>query len=235
MAFNLDEIDQHMANLRSTLRLFSEALEKTDHNSPDWLATDLLSLRNQTGRLTDGMQKFADQLQAEGLAERKPQASNKRARLSLEGANRPTPSSTPLPSSPQMPSSATAPRRQPQPQQHQHQPTSPHEEYEVQRIDVTEEVNRRLREARLRRLGNSPSTSQKRKFDAYESMESWGETEGSTEREDMYMGRSPMKRVRASGTFEPIAGVMKRKEEGISVGFGDVGREERGTAKRHKR
>jgi hypothetical protein len=234
MTFNLDEIDQHMANLRSTLRFFSDALEKTDHNSPEWLATDLLSLRNQTGRLTDGMQKFADQLQAEGLAERKPQASNKRTRLSLEGANRPAPSSTPLPSSPQMPNSTTAPHTQPQPR-HQHQPTSPHEEYEVQRIDVTEEVNRRLREARLRRLGDSPGTSQKRKFGAYESMESWGETEGSTEREDMDMGRSPTKRIRASGTFEPIAGVMKRKEEGITLGFEGVGKEERGNAKRRKR
>lgn len=233
MAFNLDEIDQHMANLRSTLRLFSEALEQTDHNSPDWLATDLLSLRNQTGRLTDGMQKFADQLQAEGLAERKPQApsSNKRARLSLEGARRPTPSSTPAPSSPQVPNSGAAPPTQ---TQAQFQPTSPREEYEIQRVDVTEEVNRRLREARLRRLVDSPSTSQKRKFGAYESMENWGETEDNTEQEDEAVGRSPFKRVRASGTFEPIASVMKRKEEGITVGFADVGQEERGSVKRRK-
>ncbi|OAG09446.1 uncharacterized protein CC84DRAFT_1067352, partial [Paraphaeosphaeria sporulosa] len=234
MAFNLDEIDQHMANLRSTLRLFSEALERTDHNSPDWLATDLLSLRNQTGRLTDGMQKFADQLQAEGLAERKPQApaSNKRARLSLEGAKRPTPSSTPAPSSPQVPKSAAPPPTQPQPQ---FQPTSPREEYEVQRVDVTEEVNRRLREARLRRLVDSPSTSQKRKFDAYESMETWGETDDSTEQqEDDAMGRSPFKRIRASGTFEPIASVMKRKEGSIAVGFTDMEKEERVHVKRRK-
>ncbi|KAJ4351159.1 uncharacterized protein N0V89_006498 [Didymosphaeria variabile] len=231
MAFNLDEIDQHMANLRSTLRFFSEALERTDHNSPDWLATDLISLRNQTGRLQDGMQKFTDQLQAGGLAERK--ASNKRARLSLEGAERPTPSSTPLPSSPQVPNSASARPTQRQPQD---QPTSPpQEEYEVQRIDVTEEVNRRLREARLRRLVDSPSTSQKRKFDAYDSMENWGETEGATDQEAEYMGRSPTKRIRASGTFEPIAGVMKRKEEGITMGFEDVGKEERGSAKKRRR
>lgn len=71
MAFDLDEIEQHMANIRSTLRFFSESLERTDHNSPDWLATDLLSLRNQSGRLQDSMQKFTDQLQAEGLTERK--------------------------------------------------------------------------------------------------------------------------------------------------------------------
>ncbi|KAF2451840.1 hypothetical protein P171DRAFT_12643 [Karstenula rhodostoma CBS 690.94] len=234
MAFNLDEIDQHMANFRSTLRFFSEALERTDHNSPDWLATDLLSLRNQTGRLKDGMQNFADQLQAEGLAERKPQASasNKRARLSLEGAKRATPSPTPAPSLPQVPNSTTAPPTQRQPQ---FQHTSPREEYEVQRVDVTEEVNRRLREARLRRLVDTPSTSQKRKFDVYENMETWGETGGSTEQEDESMGRSPVKRIRASGTFEPIASVMKRKEEGITVGFADVGKEERGNVKRRKR
>lgn len=220
-----------MTNLRSTLRFFSEALEQTNHNSPEWLATDLLSLRNQTGRLTDGMQKFADQLQAEGLAERKPQApaSNKRARLSLEGANRPNPSSSSTPSSPQVPNSAAPP-------QPQHQPTSPHEEYEVQRIDITEEVNRRLQEARLRRLVGSPSTSQKRKFDAYESMETWGGSEDTPEpQEDNALGRSPFKRIRATGTFEPIASVMKRKEGGITMGFTDVGKEERGNAKRRKR
>ncbi|KAF9739061.1 hypothetical protein PMIN06_005310 [Paraphaeosphaeria minitans] len=234
MAFNLDEVDQHMANLRSTLRLFSEALERTDHKSPDWLATDLLSLRNQTGRLTDGMQKFADQLQAEGLAERKPQApaSSKRARLSLEGAKRPIPSSTSTPSSPQVPNSAAPPPTQPQPQ---FQPTSPREEYEVQRVDVTEEVNRRLREARLRRLVDTPSTSQKRKFDAYETVETWGETRDNTEQEDEAMRRSTFKRIRASGTFEPLASAMKRKEGGITVGFTDVGKEERGNVKRRKR
>ncbi|KAL1592665.1 hypothetical protein SLS60_011081 [Paraconiothyrium brasiliense] len=82
---------------------------------------------------------------------------------------------------------------------------------------------------------NSPSTSQKRKFDAYDSMENWGETEGATDQEAEYMGQSPTKRIRASGTFEPIASVMKRKEGKITVGFADVGKDERGSAKKRRR
>lgn len=100
---------------------------------------------------------------------------------------------------------------------------------------MTEEVNRRLREARLRRLGDTPSTSQKRKFDAYEGSESWGDTEGATDQESDYIRQTPTKRIRASGSFEPIAGMMKRKEDGITMGFADVGKEERGSAKRRKR
>lgn len=71
MAFDLDEMDQHMVNLRSTLQFFSEALERTDHNSPDWLAPELISLRNQSGRLQEGMKRFRDQTVSEGLAEKK--------------------------------------------------------------------------------------------------------------------------------------------------------------------
>ncbi|KAF1972488.1 hypothetical protein BU23DRAFT_534774 [Bimuria novae-zelandiae CBS 107.79] len=233
MAYNLDEIDQHMANLRSTLRFFSEALDRTDHNSPDWLATDLVSLRNQSGRLQDGMQRFREQLVSVGLAAQKTPKS--RNRLSLEGANRPTPSSTPAPPSPQsraQPPTPSAPSQAqtlaPEP------PSSPlQNEYPVQRIDVTEEVRRRLHESRLRRLMDSPSTSQKRKFDAYEGVESGGDTEGGggeTEQEVWTV----RKRARASGAFEPV-GRTKRKEEGITVGWEDVGVEERGRAKRVRR
>ncbi|KAK3209633.1 hypothetical protein GRF29_44g213973 [Pseudopithomyces chartarum] len=71
MAYNLDDLDQHMANLRSTLRFFTDSLERTDHNSPDWLAPDLISLRNQSGRLQESMQNFRAQLLTTGLAEKK--------------------------------------------------------------------------------------------------------------------------------------------------------------------
>jgi hypothetical protein len=35
------------------------------------LATDLLSLRNKSGRLQDDMKRFRDQLESEGLASKK--------------------------------------------------------------------------------------------------------------------------------------------------------------------
>jgi hypothetical protein len=49
----------------------NETLDATDHNAPDWLATDLISLRNKSGRLQDDMKRFRDQLEDEGLAEKK--------------------------------------------------------------------------------------------------------------------------------------------------------------------
>jgi hypothetical protein len=50
------------------LQFLNEGLDATDHNAPDWLATDLISLRNKSGRLQDEMKRFRDQLQSEGLA-----------------------------------------------------------------------------------------------------------------------------------------------------------------------
>jgi len=71
MHFNgVQEFDQHIENLRSQLRFLNETLEATDHNTPDWLATDLISLRNKSGRLQDDMQRFRDQLEREGLGKR---------------------------------------------------------------------------------------------------------------------------------------------------------------------
>jgi hypothetical protein len=53
------------------LLFLNESLDATDHNAPDWLATDLISLRNKSGRLQDTMKQFRDQLESEGLAEKK--------------------------------------------------------------------------------------------------------------------------------------------------------------------
>lgn len=78
----------------------------------------------------------------------------------------------------------------------------------MQYVDVTEEVNRRLRESRLRQLMDSPSTAQKRKFDAYG--DGRGDDGGGEETEGILgEGRSPVKRLRSVGQFE---GVVTAKE-----------------------
>ena len=65
------DLDKHIENLRAQLHFLNEGLDATDHNAPDWLATDLLSLRNKSGRLRDDMNRFRDQLESEGLAAKK--------------------------------------------------------------------------------------------------------------------------------------------------------------------
>jgi hypothetical protein len=67
----LQDFDRHIENLRTQLQFLNEGLDATDHNAPDWLATDLISLRNKSGRLQDDMKRFRDQLQTEGLAVKK--------------------------------------------------------------------------------------------------------------------------------------------------------------------
>jgi hypothetical protein len=67
----LQDFDKHIANLRTQLQFLNGALEVTDHNAPDWLATDLISLRNKSGRLQDDMQRFKDQLESKGYGTRK--------------------------------------------------------------------------------------------------------------------------------------------------------------------
>jgi hypothetical protein len=57
--------------MRTQLLFLNETLDATDHNAPDWLSADLLSLRNKSGRLQDDMKRFRDQLEDEGLAEKK--------------------------------------------------------------------------------------------------------------------------------------------------------------------
>lgn len=57
--------------MRAQLQFLNGALEATDHKAPDWLATDLVSLRNKSGRLQDDMQRFKEQLESEGYGTRK--------------------------------------------------------------------------------------------------------------------------------------------------------------------
>lgn len=71
ISFYHQDFDRHIDNLRSQLQFLNGALEGTDHNAPDWVATDLVSLRNKSGRLQDDMKRFRDQLESEGLAEKK--------------------------------------------------------------------------------------------------------------------------------------------------------------------
>jgi hypothetical protein len=100
----------------------------------------------------------------------------------------------------------------------------PDNAYVTEHIDVTEEVNRRMQESRLRRLMETPSTAQKRKRNAWE--ESRPETAGDAEFDeasrDGYNGSerdgTPTKRLKSSGTFEQV---LKRKEDGNTAGAGE--------------
>ncbi|KAF2799355.1 hypothetical protein K505DRAFT_404689 [Melanomma pulvis-pyrius CBS 109.77] len=213
--FSLEDFDKHIQDLRSQLAFLTCTLDATDHNAPDWLATDLIALRNKSGRLHDDMQRFRDQVESEGLGVKK--ASSKR--LSLEGAkpklstssstyvaDPSTSKDTPAPSSP--------PVQPPTPKQ-----PNPENDYVVQHIDVTDEVNRRLQENRLRRLMDSPSTSQKRKYNADTRGLETGEGDEDLENEAagfLDRERSP-KKLRASLGFEER---LKRKE-GVARGEGD--------------
>lgn len=97
--------------------------------------------------------------------------------------------------------------------------------YVIQHIDVTEEVNRRLQESRLRRLMETPVTAQKRKRDDDEDtrMESGTETEAETR--SCHDGKdrdpTPTKRQRISGTFERVS---KRGLDGDEGQDGSVNR-----------
>ncbi|KAH7068224.1 hypothetical protein BKA63DRAFT_521368 [Paraphoma chrysanthemicola] len=206
--FSLEDFDKHIENLRAQLKFLNEGLDATDHNAPDWLATDLISLRNKSGRLQDEMKRFRDQLQSEGLAVKKA----KKNRLSIEGAKTFTsPAQTPKPQnqavSPPIDQSPT-PRAK---------PAQTESSYIVEHIDVTEEVNRRLQESRLRRLMETPSTAHKRKRDALEEIrsDSAADNEGDEGSRNGYSGSeydgTPTKRLKSSGTFEHA---LKRKEDG---------------------
>ncbi|CAI6332763.1 unnamed protein product [Periconia digitata] len=239
--FSLDDFDKHIASLQSQLRSLNSALEATDHNSPEWLATDLISLRNKSGRLQDDMQQFRERLESEGLGVRKE--SNKR--LSIEGASDKIPpprkslesasakSFHDLESHRRLSSAATTtavntamnPLSSPPPQA---QPSI--SDYTPQHMDVSEEVHRRLQESRLRRLMGSPSTSQKRKYNVFESTKMGVELEGGNagdeeEEEGGETERSPFKRIKASGSFggmvsASIDSVLKRKDGDGGAGGG---------------
>jgi hypothetical protein len=96
--------------------------------------------------------------------------------------------------------------------------------YVTEHVDVTEEVNRRMQESRLRRLMETPSTAQKRKRNAWE--ESRSETVGDAEFDDasrngysrIERDGTPTKRLKSSGTFEQV---LKRKEDEDTEGAGE--------------
>ncbi|KAL6711428.1 hypothetical protein ACN47E_004362 [Coniothyrium glycines] len=208
---SLEHLDHHLYNLRESLKFLNETLEATDHNDPDWLATDLISLRNKSGRLQDDMKRFRDQIETGGLAETKAKSSNKR--LSIENAKPST-----HPPKPQTPGSHKAVISPLADQSPTPRATAAEVEgaYEVQHIDVTEEVNRRLRESRLRRLMETPSTAQKRKYNAYEEPRS-GSTADPDDGDDSRGGwsgseyeKTPTKRLKSSGNFERVG---KRKDD----------------------
>lgn len=135
-------------------------------------------------------------------------------RLSLEGAKRD--SATPKPQSYASSSQAISPLpgQSPTPRA---KSTQTEETHLVPHVDVTEEVNRRLQESRLRRLMQTPSTAQKRKYDEYEDVpRSGGSATGDEERlRGQYSGgeseKTPTKRLRSSGTFEHIG---QRQDDG---------------------
>ncbi|KAF2028622.1 hypothetical protein EK21DRAFT_113638 [Setomelanomma holmii] len=218
VGFSLEDFDTHIENLRAQLQFLNEGLDATDHNAPDWLATDLISLRNKSGRLQDEMKRFRDQLQSEGLAMKITKTKN---RLSIEGAKTFTPSTQ----TPKSQTQAVSPPVDQSPTPRAKTATT-ESSYVVEHIDVTEEVSRRLQESRLRRLMETPSTAQKRKRDALEEIrsESAADTAGEEGSRNGYSGSeydgTPTKRLKSSGTFEHA---LKRKENGHVEG----GREER--------
>ncbi|XP_014562421.1 hypothetical protein COCVIDRAFT_84305 [Bipolaris victoriae FI3] len=209
---SLDDFDQHISSLRAQLLFLNETLEATDHNAPDWLATDLISLRNKSGRLHDDMKRFRDQLESEGLAEKKVKTSNKR--LSLEGAKYASPTPNAQSHASNSHAISPLPGQSPTPRAKTAQAEGTHL---VQHVDVTEEVNRRLQESRLRRLMQTPSTAQKRKYDEYEDAPSSGGPAGTEEEgvKNQQSGgeyeKTPTKRLRSSGVFEHAG---DRKDDG---------------------
>jgi hypothetical protein len=111
------------------------------------------------------------------------------------------------------------------------QPSS--DAYQEQHLDVSDEINRRLNESRLRRLMNSPPTSQKRKYDVFEDvrMGNGPDAEENKEEEKERSEGGSAKRLRASGTFggdRLIEGVLKRKDD-------TVGRSEKGAGSKRRR
>jgi hypothetical protein len=225
------------------LAFLAEALDTTDSaKDPEWLDTDLIALKGKTSMLYDDMRRVRKRMAGEGVrvGERK---TNKRQRLSIEGTKvangsgeSHTPGSnrkldadaegqlTPPTKPPQAPS-------EPKPaseggQEGAGQDETDHE-YKVQYVDVTEEVNRRLRENRLRQLMDSPSTSQKRKRNALEEQEPYNQEYCDEEHLDLDSGRSPVKKPRASGAFEQVFKPNEASKRDANGYAWDEGRAER--------
>ncbi|KAF2658609.1 hypothetical protein K491DRAFT_689913 [Lophiostoma macrostomum CBS 122681] len=276
--FNIDTLEARISSLQSQLEFFASALDDTNSEDPEWLATDLISLKGKTSMLVDEMRRVRKRMVGEGVrgsgAENDGGGSRrKRARLSIEGpgeesngvrtgglngrkkdANgqeevkaqkaenpstarfapgvhpRPTKQDKESSSTSSNPTSNDIPPATPTPDADVESEAG---EYQVQYVDVTEEVNRRLRESRLRQLMDSPSTAKKRKLDAFEPPEDNGgdvEADGSDWSERY---KSPTKKIRSSGQFEQ----MVKLNEGVKRGDGDgqEGEEEgRGAFKRRR-
>lgn len=222
------------------MQFLNEGLDATDHNAPDWLATDLLSLRNKSGRLQDDMKRFRDQLESEGLATKKvcssvrvseepssqPQtktanekAANKRLSLEASKADEASETSTKKVRL-SIPGSNEKNEVRPADEDIARRPsaastTTTESTYVVQHIDITEEVNRRLQESRLRRLMETPSTAQKRKRDDDEDTPMQSGTDTEVTPRTGYDCKSddptPTKRARLSEDFEQTG---KRARDG---------------------
>jgi hypothetical protein len=140
-------------------------------------------------------------------------------RLSIEGTKPWT--TTPTTRAPDAPNHDVSPSLDQTPTPRA-KPSQPYNDYAGEHIDITEEINRRLNENRLRRLMETPATAQKRKRDAFQEPAS----ESATETEDVGPGYSggeqdgtPTKRLRSTGTFEQV---HKRKKNGKTEGEGQA-------------
>jgi hypothetical protein len=192
------------------------------------------------------MKRFRDQLQNEGLTVKRVQlnhavtlrdltdndkAKTANKRLSLENAKASTPASTPQPSN----RAVSPPRHQtPTPRT---KSTFKDKAHEVEHIDITEEVNRRLQESRLRRLVETPGTAHKRKRNAFEEprSESGADTGEDMHSHNGYSGSdfdgTPTKRLKSTGTFEQV---LKRKEAEHIWGVGEEPMEQQSFIKRRR-
>ncbi|KAF2181937.1 hypothetical protein K469DRAFT_712997 [Zopfia rhizophila CBS 207.26] len=134
-------------------------------------------------------------------------------------------SSIPLPSNGDNAHSPTDPTASEQPEQE--------EEPLVQYEDITQEVQKRLREKRIQDLMDSPASAKKRKHAEFE-YDGAGNTEQSeTERSEAPSEcRSPVKKLRLQGQMDQS---LKRKETGLARGDVDERAGEPDNRKRVKR
>ncbi|KAF2746205.1 hypothetical protein M011DRAFT_487357 [Sporormia fimetaria CBS 119925] len=168
--FDIAAFDTHLRNLQSQLAFLTTTLSNTTHEDPEWLATDLIALKGKTGMLVDEMSRFRRRARAAGFVARSRirdsnhSNSEVNKRLSIEGLRRSKSGEGDeekqlTPPTSRMPTTTT---------QLDHKTANPQQQdpnsYKVEYQDISEEVNRRLQESRLRQLREQPPTSQKRKF-----------------------------------------------------------------------
>lgn len=66
----MQDLDKHIANLQAQLTSLAETLDATEPNDPEWLATDLITLKGSTNMLVDNMRRFRKRAVNEGLGVR---------------------------------------------------------------------------------------------------------------------------------------------------------------------